>query len=73
MFHLFFDPIFWQSKKKNNVTLSSIEAEYRGVINAAIEALWLQHILKAFGFDLPKPTIIHCDNQSAIEISKHPV
>ena len=39
----------------------------------AIEAIWLQNILKEFGFNLPKPTIIHCDNQSAIEISKHPV
>ena len=52
---------------------SSIEAEYRGVVNAAIEALWLQHILKEFGFDLPKPIVLYCDNKSAIEISKHPV
>ena len=70
MFHLSFGPICWQSKKQNTIALSSIEAEYRGAVNAATEALWSQHILEEFGFDLPKPTI-HCDNQSAIEISWH--
>ena len=46
----------------SDVALSSREAKYRGAVNAATEALWLQHILKEFGFDLPKPTVIHCDN-----------
>lgn len=73
IFHLGSDPICWPSKKQNNVALSSTEAKYRGVVNAATKALWLQNILEEFGFDLPKPTVIHCDNQSAIEISKHPV
>ena len=73
MFHLDSGPICWQSKKQNTVALSSTEAEYRGAVNAATEALWLQHILEEFVFDLPKPTVLHCDNQSAIEISRHPV
>jgi hypothetical protein len=73
MFYLGSGPICWQSKKQNTVALSSTEAEYRGAVNAATEALWLQHILEEFGFDLPKPTVLHCDNQSAIEISRHPV
>ena len=58
MFHLGSSPIGWQSKKQNNISLSSTEAEYRGAINAAIEAIWLQQILKEFGFDLPKPRVL---------------
>ena len=41
MFHLGFGPICWQSKKQNNVSLSSTEVEYRGSINATTEAIWL--------------------------------
>ena len=73
MFHLGSGPICWQIKKQNTITLYSIEVEYRRALNAATEALWLQHILEEFGFDLPKPTVLHCENQSAIEISKHPI
>lgn len=73
IFHLGSSPICWQSKKQNIVSLSSTKVEYRGAINAATEALWLQHILEEFGFDLPKPIVIHCDNQCTIEITKHPV
>ena len=52
MFHLGSGFICWQSKKQNTIALSSTKVEYRGVVNVAIEALWLQHILEEFGFDL---------------------
>ena len=48
MFHLGSGPICWQSKKKNIVALSSINAKYRGAVNVATEALWLQHIWRSF-------------------------
>lgn len=59
-------PVSWSSKKESAIALSSIEAEYRGAINAAIEAIWLQNILTEFGISFRKPTIIFCDNESAI-------
>ena len=34
-------PIYWSSKKQAALALSSIEAEYRGVVNATIEVVWL--------------------------------
>ena len=38
-------PISWSSKKQSAIALSSIEAEYRGVVNAATQCLWLQGLL----------------------------
>eukprot|EP00253_Pinus_taeda_P032377 PITA_32377 len=43
-------PITWACKKQSAISLSSAEAEYRGVIEASKEALWLCQILLEFGF-----------------------
>lgn len=59
IFNLGSNLICWQSKKKNTIALSLIEAEYQGVVTVATKAIWLQHIMKEFGFDIPKPTAIH--------------
>eukprot|EP00253_Pinus_taeda_P005117 PITA_05117 len=42
-------PIYWSSKKQAAIALSSIEVEYRGVVNITIQALWLQHFLIELG------------------------
>jgi hypothetical protein len=70
-FHLGSGPICWQSKKQHAIALSSTEVEYRGVVNATTEAIWLQNILTELGITFQKPSIIYCDNQSAIQISKN--
>eukprot|EP00253_Pinus_taeda_P012597 PITA_12597 len=49
------------------------EAEYRGVVEASKEALWLRQILSEFGFEQQHPTTLWCDNQSAIQLCKDPV
>ena len=62
-------PICWSSKKQAAIALSSAEAEYRGVVNACIQAIWLQGILSEFDLGSTLPTVLFCDNQSAIKIS----
>ncbi|XP_059065888.1 secreted RxLR effector protein 161-like [Cryptomeria japonica] len=62
-------PIAWSSKKQSFIALSSTKAEYQGVVDAATKAIWLQNILIEFGISFRKPTVIFCDNQSAIQIS----
>jgi hypothetical protein len=42
-------PICWSSKKQASITLSSAEAEYRGVVNITIKAMWLQKFLTELG------------------------
>eukprot|EP00253_Pinus_taeda_P030130 PITA_30130 len=50
LFTLGSGPITWAYKKQGAISLSSIEAEYRGVVEASKEALWLCQILSKFGF-----------------------
>eukprot|EP00253_Pinus_taeda_P022610 PITA_22610 len=55
-------PICWSSKKQAAIALSSAEAEYRGVVNITIQALWLQHFLTELGIQFRQPIVIWCDN-----------
>ena len=66
-------PIYWSIKKKDSISLSSTEAEYRGVVNACIQEVWLQGILSKFDIGSTSYTVIFCDNQSDIKISTDPV
>ena len=66
-------PIFWSSKNQAAIALSSIEAEYRGVVNSCIQAIWCQGILSEFDLGSTLSTILFCDNQSDINISTDPV
>jgi ATP sulfurylase len=55
------------------VSLSFVEAEYMATSLAACEATWLRKLLIGlFGQELDA-TVIHCDNQSYIKLSKNPV
>eukprot|EP00253_Pinus_taeda_P028462 PITA_28462 len=63
-------PIYWLSKKQAAIALSSAEAEYRGVANITIQALWLQHFLTELGIQFHQPTIIWCDNQSTLKFCR---
>eukprot|EP00253_Pinus_taeda_P010892 PITA_10892 len=65
--------ITWAYKKKSDISLSSIEVEYSGVIEACKEVLWLRLILSEFGFQQQHPITLWCHNQSAIQLCKDPV
>jgi hypothetical protein len=39
---------------------------------ATTEAIWIQKLLSELGFPQTDPTIIYCDNQSAIALSENP-
>ena len=66
-------PISQSRKKQSAIALSSIEAEYRGVVNAKTQCLWLQGILGECGFKSKFSNIIYSDNQSTIQICNDPV
>eukprot|EP00253_Pinus_taeda_P004703 PITA_04703 len=51
-------PICWSSKKQAAIALSSAEAEYRGIVNITIQALWLQNFLTELGFQFHQPIVI---------------
>ena len=68
-----FGPICWSSKKQTTISLSSAEAEYRGVVNATTQAIWLQNFLTELGVHFHRPTVIWCDNQSTLKFCRDPV
>jgi hypothetical protein len=50
VFSLGSGPVTWAYKKKQTISLSSAEEEYREMVIASQEALWLRRILSEFGF-----------------------
>ena len=65
--------ISWSSKKQPVVTLSTIEAEFIAATSSACQFMWLRRILKSLNQVQSSPTVMYCDNISAIKLSKNPV
>jgi hypothetical protein len=65
--------ISWQSKKQSSIALSTAEVEYIVACSASCEAIWLRKLLTDL-FDLEmRETLILCDNQSCIKMTKNTV
>lgn len=69
-------PVSWCSKKQSTVALSTMEAEYMALSAATQEALWLRQLEAQLRPHDPAgpagpcdPTLIYCDNQSAIHFA----
>ena len=65
--------ISWKCKKRDSVSKSSTEAEYRAMSAACSEIIWLRGLLTELGFSPEQPTLLHADNTSAIQIAANPV
>ena len=55
------------------VPLSSIEAEYKGAVVAACEAVWFKKILKDLDVSIKDPILLYYDNMSNIHLTRNPV
>ena len=64
--------VSWLSKKQATVALSTAEAEYVALSQAAQEGTWLRRLLSDLGMEATS-TVIMEDNQGAIAIAKNPV
>ena len=65
--------ISWLSRKQTSMALKTSEVEYIAASVASREAMWLQKLLAGI-FDLElEPTLIHCDNQSCMKLTKNPI
>ncbi|GJU95598.1 putative RNA-directed DNA polymerase [Tanacetum coccineum] len=65
--------VTWKSKKQKVVSLSSAEAEFRGIAKGLAEALWIRKLVSETGFPLKESIRIMSDNKAAIQISENPV
>lgn len=62
--------VSWNSKRQPTVALSTTEAEYMSLTSASQEAIWLNMFGQELGNLLPNvPTIIYCDNRSALNLA----
>ncbi|PKU83116.1 Retrovirus-related Pol polyprotein from transposon TNT 1-94 [Dendrobium catenatum] len=65
--------ISWTVKKQATVAKSSTEAEYRALSAGLSDVLWLRRLAQELGIPQQSPTLIYCDNTSAIAIAQNPV
>lgn len=66
-------PISWKSKKQLTISRSSAEAEYRSMASTTCEIVWLRGLLTDMGLQFDAPTLLHCDNQSALHLAANPM
>lgn len=64
--------VSWSSKLQSIVALSTTEAEFVAAVRAGADAIWFRQFLKELGYNIDQPSILHIDNQSAIQVAKNP-
>jgi transposase InsO family protein len=65
--------VAWLSKKQGSISLSTTEAEYIVVATCCTQILWMIQTLADLKVTYTDPIPLHCDNTSAISVSKNPV
>ncbi|XP_036150019.1 secreted RxLR effector protein 161-like [Monomorium pharaonis] len=65
-------PIAWESRKQKTVALSSTEAEYMALTEAAKQATYLRHFLLELGFNTLAEIKVFCDNNGARKLPRTP-
>ena len=64
--------ITWGSKKQATIALSTTEAEYVALSEAAREIMWLRHLYGELGFIQTEPILLLGDNDGSIAVAKNP-
>lgn len=62
-------PIVWSSRLQKQVSISTMDAEYIALSEAAKETLWIRRVLDTMGLTIKGPTPTFVDNQSVISIA----
>jgi hypothetical protein len=65
--------VSWLSKNQGSISLSTIEVEYIAAASCCTQVLWMIQTLADLEVKYTALIPIHCDNTSAISVSKNPV
>ena len=65
--------ISWSAKRQPAVSKYSVEAEYRGVVNAVSKTCWIRNLLLELYCFIPSATLVYCDNVSVFYLAGNPV
>ena len=63
--------ISWASRKQKFVALIIAEAEYIAACDACTEAVWMRKPVSGLFDQVLDSTVIYCDNQSCVKLSKN--
>ncbi|CAI7846519.1 unnamed protein product [Closterium sp. NIES-54] len=61
--------VSWHSKKQNKVGLSFCETEYMALHHGVKEVVWMRRLLEEIGVCQREPTMVFCDNESAVKLA----
>ena len=62
----------WFSRKKNRISLSTIEVEYIATSSGCTKLIWMKNMFK--DYDVSREVLtLYCDNLSAINILNNPI
>jgi hypothetical protein len=64
--------ISWARRKHKIVALSTAEAEYIAACDTCMEAVWLRKLISRLFDQVLDSTVIYCDNQSCVKLSRTP-
>ncbi|PKU62765.1 putative mitochondrial protein [Dendrobium catenatum] len=62
----------WSVKKQTTIARSSTEEEYHSMAATAADIMWTRRLCEDFQILLP-PTVLYCDNVSAMSIACNPI
>jgi hypothetical protein len=65
--------ISWSSRKQATVSRSSTESEYKAVVDATTEVIWLQVLLRELRISQSRAPTLWCDNIGATYLSANPI
>ncbi|GKD85325.1 retrovirus-related pol polyprotein from transposon TNT 1-94, partial [Tanacetum coccineum] len=65
--------ISWKSTRQKSVSRSSTEAEYKAIVNASAEMIWLKNLLQELGLSTSQTPTLYCDNTGATYLYANPV
>jgi hypothetical protein len=72
-FSLSYAMISWASRKQKSIALCIAKADYIAACDACMEAVWLRKLVSRLFDQVLDSTMIYCDNQSCVKLSKNPV
>ena len=65
--------VSWSARKQATVSRSSTEVEYKSLVNATSEIIWIQTLLKELRVNQPRAACLWCDNLGATYLSSNPI
>jgi hypothetical protein len=64
--------VSWSARKQPTISRSSTEVEYKALVNAMTEIIWVQSVLQELGAKQTTKAILWCDNLDATYLSSNP-